>query len=122
MPWVGESLVGKKIKEFHIDEERQRITFFVEPKSISWRVGADCCSHTWIESLDDPEALKGIVYKVEEIPMPDLGNVDGKYYQGVEQVQYYGIKVTTENGRCVIDFRNDSNGYYGGWMFDEAEK
>jgi len=71
----------------------------------------DCCSHTWIESVDDPVALCGTVTAVEELVMPDLGTP-----QGSEHRQYYGVKITTECGRAVIDFRNDSNGYYGGWL------
>ena len=31
-----------------------------------------------------------------------------------DTVAYYGVKITTTRGIAVIDFRNDSNGYYGG--------
>ena len=48
--------------------------------------------------------------------MPNLGDIDGKHHAGVDVVAYYGVKITTEHGRCTIDFRNDSNGYYGGWL------
>ena len=67
-----------------------------------------------MEDLDDPQALLGTVQAVEHLEMPDLGSVDGKHHSGVDCVAYYGLKVTTENGRCTIDYRNDSNGYYGG--------
>jgi hypothetical protein len=29
-------------------------------------------------------------------------------------LQVYGLKVTTNKGEIVIDYRNSSNGYYGG--------
>jgi hypothetical protein len=32
----------------------------------------------------------------------------------VDVVAYYGLKITTETGIAVLDYRNDSNGYYGG--------
>lgn len=51
---------------------------------------------------------------VEEIAMPNLGNVDGVYRQDCDCVEYYGLKITTDKGRAVIDYRNNSNGYYGG--------
>lgn len=51
---------------------------------------------------------------VEEIEMPNLGNVPTPHRDHVEEVKYYGLKITTDKGRAVIDFRNDSNGYYGG--------
>jgi len=69
-----------------------------------------------VEDLDDPQALIGTVMKVENLEMPNLGNVDGVHHKGVDEVSYYGVKITTDAGRCTIDFRNDSNGYYGGWL------
>ena len=41
--------------------------------------------------------------------MPDLGDMPD-----CDCVQYYGAKITTNKGDMVIDYRNDSNGYYGG--------
>ena len=29
-------------------------------------------------------------------------------------IQFYGFKVSTDKGVLVIDYRNESNGYYGG--------
>lgn len=46
--------------------------------------------------------------------MPNLGDIPTAYEPQVECVAYYGLKITTEKGRAVIDYRNDSNGYYGG--------
>ena len=48
--------------------------------------------------------------------MPNLGNVPTEHRDQVDEVQYYGLKITTERGRAMIDYRNDSNGYYGGWI------
>lgn len=72
-----------------------------------------------MEDLDDPQALLGTVREVVDLEMPHLGNVSGKHYRpeyGVDEVAYYGLKITTEHGRCTIDFRNTSNGCYGGWL------
>lgn len=43
-------------------------------------------------------------------PMPRLGEDD----YGNQEIQYYGFHIRTENGDCTIDYRNQSNGYYGG--------
>ena len=51
---------------------------------------------------------------VDEIEMPNLGDVPTLHRPSVDCVKYYGLKITTEHGRAVIDYRNDSNGYYGG--------
>ena len=46
----------------------------------------------------------------------ELGNED-KEDDGVsEYIQYYGLKITTNKSRCTIDYRNSSNGYYGGYL------
>ena len=31
-----------------------------------------------------------------------------------ETIQYYGIKLTSTNHTALVEFRNSSNGYYGG--------
>lgn len=53
--------------------------------------------------------MHGTVRAVEHIDMPDLGSTNEDAC-----IAYYGMKITTEKGRCVIDYRNSSNGYYGG--------
>lgn len=61
------------------------------------------------------EFLKGkefpcTVTGVQDIEMPDLGQPDDEY----DVVAYYGCKISTNKGDIVIDYRNSSNGYYGG--------
>jgi len=73
-----------------------------------------CCSDTWIEHIDGEDALLGTIVAVEDIDMPDLGNVGTDFCPSVYQVKYYGLRITTDKGRTVLDYRNDSNGYYGG--------
>ena len=29
-------------------------------------------------------------------------------------IQFYGLKFTTDKGDLILDYRNESNGYYGG--------
>ncbi len=59
------------------------------------RSSARCCtSRTWLP--------------------PHVGPDTSKYRESFDSVIYYGVKFTTTAGRCTIDYRNDSNGYYGG--------
>jgi hypothetical protein len=114
---IRDELVGKTIHSVALNEDNTEITFVTDAEPVTLVARGDCCSQCWIESLDDPEALLGTVTDVEEIEMPDLGNISTNNYPGdysVDQVDYYGLKITTDKGRCVIDYRNDSNGYYGG--------
>ena len=114
---IQKALLGKKITSFDLVSDGSCITFQIEGGgSVRLRAVGDCCSETWIESIDAPEALIGTVSDVGEIDMPSLGNVPTERHQYVDQVDYYGLKITTEKGRVVLDYRNDSNGYYGGWL------
>lgn len=56
-------------------------------------------------------ALCGTVTNVQEAEMPELGDPDEHTTRA-----YYGLAITTEHGTATIDYRNDSNGYYGGYL------
>lgn len=110
-----ERLIGEDIQAFKLKKDGSQLTLYFNGKRSAVLVPeGDCCSYTWIESIDNEDALNGKILSVEDIEMPDLGNIDGKRYEGVDEVQYYGLKIVTENGDCVIDYRNSSNGCYGG--------
>lgn len=103
-------LIGKTIIAVYLATDNMAIRFDTdEGKSIVARTDGDCCSHSWIESLDDPDALLGEVVSAEDVDMnlPDVEH-DGEF------VAFYGFKIATKLGVCVIDFRNESNGNYGG--------
>jgi hypothetical protein len=104
-------LVGKKILAVYLAEDGEAIRFDVEGGDpVVARVDADCCSHTWIEYIETPEHLLGTVQKVENIDLDktEENTADGEY------IQFYGCKITTERGSSLLDYRNSSNGYYGG--------
>ena len=104
-------LIGKTITAIRVAMDKEAIRFDLQGgDSIVVRVDAECCSSTWIESLDMPSLILGSpVVSVEDIEMPDLGQPD-QY----DVIAYYGCKIVTAKGSCVIDYRNSSNGYYGG--------
>ncbi|UAW58719.1 hypothetical protein ASO78B_015 [Escherichia phage vB_EcoS_ASO78B] len=104
-------LIGKKIVDVKIAEDKLAMLFVCDNgEELVVRVDADCCSYTWIESVEMPAlGLPFTIIGCEDLAMPDLGDIPGCDY-----VQYYGAKITTNKGDMVIDYRNDSNGYYGG--------
>lgn len=104
-------LIGKTVAAVFVAKDKGAIRFDLGDETIIVRADGDCCSHSWIENVQGVEQLIGSpVVSVEDIDMPDLGNGDS------ECITYYGCKITTRKGFCVIDFRNESNGYYGGWL------
>lgn len=104
-------LIGKTIVAIWLADDNGAIRFdTTDGDEIIARADGECCSKTWIESLDAPDVLIGSpIISVEDIDMPDLGTPEE-----CECLAYYGCKITTAKGSCVIDYRNDSNGYYGG--------
>lgn len=109
------NIVGLNIAGHRVTDDNQVLWLeFEGGGKAKFKTYAECCSHTWIESLDAPGNLRGKVLSIEEIDMPNLGDIPTVGRPEVERVKYYGLRIVTENGHCVIDYRNDSNGYYGG--------
>jgi hypothetical protein len=117
MPWTEfvNPLLGKTIREVKIAEDGMALLFCLYGGELELvRVDADCCSTTWIEHIEGADALPGAtVLSVEEIDMPDSVATEEDRAKA-EVLQVYGCKITTNKGTCIIDYRNDSNGYYGG--------
>jgi hypothetical protein len=111
-------LIGKTLTGMKIAADKGAILFETSDGDIIARCDADCCSHTWVEHIELP-AL-GFPARVTAVDNLDFDanairdqEVDGEYH---ELIQFYGCKISTDRGEIVIDYRNSSNGYYGGWL------
>ena len=107
-------LIGKAIKEIQMTTDKLAIKFVLEDGAeVIARTDADCCSQTWIEHISLPcSGFPAFVTDARNIEMPDLGTPDN-----AECVAYYGYEIKTNKGDLVIDYRNESNGYYGGYLY-----
>lgn len=103
------TLVGKTIKAIKIADDRKAILFDTDAGELIARADGGCCSSTWIEHISLPMSLPAMVLSANDIEMPDLGSPDD-----YECIAYYGFQIKTDRGDIVIDYRNESNGYYGG--------
>ena len=108
-------LVGKTITAVHLATDKKAIKFDVlDGEPIVALADGDCCSYSWIESVEAPDVLceaAGPVLDAKNIQMPDLGTpLDAPD----DVVVYYGFMIRTSRGTCIIDYRNANNGYYGG--------
>lgn len=107
-------LIGKIVRAVFLSAEGGALRFdFDNNDSIVVRADGDCCSYSWIEEVQGIDQLIGSpVVAVEDIDMPDRpGN---RYGHDEDVMAYYGCKITTQKGYALIDYRNSSNGYYGG--------
>lgn len=108
-------LVGRDVTGYVLSDDNETLRLsFRDGGTEELRTESECCSITWIESIDTPEYLNGVIQEIENIDMPDRGNIATQKRESVDEVKYYGLKITTDKGIAVIDYRNDSNGYYGG--------
>jgi hypothetical protein len=116
-------LVGKVITAIWLAEDRAAIRFDVSDGPLVARAEGDCCSHTWIEDVLDPAAIIGSeVLRVVDLDLPDQLRQPTKTAHYEEEMQFYGLAIETENGRCTIAYRNSSNGYYGGSLSWPGER
>jgi hypothetical protein len=111
-------LVGKVLRDVLLAKDQQAIKFVLADGSeIIARCDVDCCSSTWIEDVNNPEfAVGSEIVSAVDIDMPEGWMArptkhDDRYE---EEMEYYGFKITTAKGVCTIEYRNSSNGYYGG--------
>lgn len=110
---MSKYLVGHTINEIKIAEDKKAILFVTDKENVVARMDGDCCSVTWIEHVETVQ-LPATVLDVEDISMPDFGGDDEDGDHDGEVIAYYGCKITTNKGHIIIDYRNSSNGYYGG--------
>lgn len=107
-------LVGEKIVGVGINPQHTLILFRTNKGDLYYKTIGDCCSESWIEHIG---------------PIDDIV---GKTVMGVEKTEIGGLPGTKQESDilyCVtlkidgewkdtwsLEFRNSSNGYYGGEM------
>lgn len=109
---MSNHLIGKTVTAMKISDCKSAILFEIEGGGqLIAIVDGDCCSHSWVESVELP-AL-GFPFTITAIENLEL-NKDPVSDEIFEHLQFYGAKVATDKGDMIIDYRNESNGYYGG--------
>lgn len=79
-----------------------------------YTVHGDCCSISWIEHITKPE-FGGVITRVDE---PNLDAHDNPYRDAPAwaSIAIYHTAWYTTKGTLIVEYRNESNGYYGGWL------
>lgn len=109
----GHILIGKVITDVKVSDDKCSLIVSIKDEApIVANVYAECCSETWIESVELPAlGFPAEVITVQDLDMPPVPDQAEDTY---EYLQIYGFKIVTDRGEVVVDFRNESNGYYGG--------
>ena len=98
-------LIGKTLSKVELATDKKAIRFTVDGEPVVAKCDGDCCSDTWIESVEMPAG---------GLPAKILEAVDLNLPQASNELALYGLKLVTDKGDLVLDYRNESNGYYGG--------
>jgi len=110
---VTNPLIGKTITGMKIAADKEAILFQTTDGELVVHLDADCCSYTWVEHIEMPAlGFPCVVTAVTDLEMPE--GKPSTFHTDPDYLQFYGCKISTDRGEIIIDYRNDSNGYYGG--------
>ncbi len=97
-----------------IEPNQGMMFYFGNNEGISFECSAECCSEGWIEHIEGSEnLLDATVLSVEEVPEQEIPDGDPRKLSTHDVLLIYFLKIKTTKGYVDIDYRNDSNGYYG---------
>jgi hypothetical protein len=117
-------LIGKKVLKVFMNQEY--LKFETDNGNLVYSVVGDCCSNSFFYDFYGVTNLIGrVVKEVKEVELhptdlfvtPDKGDCTSVYGYSItlepKEDDYYG------ESTAVFSFRNESNGYYGGWIFEK---
>lgn len=86
-----------------------------ESEKVILNVDGDCCSRSYIESIDDESVLQNcILNDVHE----EEGPIKSDHNECATVKKWTFYKFFTNKGIATLSFRNDSNGYYNGSLYN----
>jgi hypothetical protein len=121
-PWeLYEGMDGRPLYKVELSDDKSEVSFtFQDGGRVSFGAKGDCCSQSWIEHLEAPDDVNGrTLVSVEDDRMetdeePPV-STDECYYD--DYLQVYQTIFRLDNGESIkLEYRNTSNGYYGGYL------
>jgi hypothetical protein len=108
-------LTGQIVLAANIDTSHEVIELVLNGGRLLYlQTEGDCCSHSWFEHIESVRSLIGQeILSLESRPFNSFHEEDTDGY-GYEYIKVYGFAIVTAIGKTVVEFRNSSNGYYGG--------
>lgn len=114
-----DNMLNRKLASVSIENDGSCITFeFQDGFTRSFGVEGDCCSHSWIEHLELPGNIKGATLLAVNDSAPITQDHDDHDGENPECIEVYNTAFRTDRGDIILEFRNSSNGYYGGYLVD----
>jgi len=111
-----QDFANRKLKAVSLRDDKTVLVFeFEDGGKAEFTAEGDCCSHSWFEHLEAPDTVEGLeVLAVEDQRMEH--GWDGEEDMG-DYLQSYQTILRLNNGESIkVEYRNSSNGYYGGYL------
>jgi hypothetical protein len=107
-------LVGRHVLGVQMTPGKDDVRFITTTGNLDYVCYGDCCSESWVNHVNDIDKLiDATVTQVEEVDFYGmLGAEPEPTRQDSDDVLFH--RIHTNKGTCLIEFRNSSNGYYGG--------
>lgn len=103
-------LIGCTLIGVTLSDDQHQIIFITEKGALPATCYEECCSHTWINDVEMPaRQLGGLITNINWL---DLSHRNESSDDSL--IQHYGFELYTTHGILTVEFRNKSNGYYGG--------
>jgi hypothetical protein len=120
-------LIGRKVIAYRFDNEGEKLIFTTDKGEIEYETSGDCCSRSFFSDVEGMDNLLGYVVNevVERQEWTPEETKKAESQGSYDSLSLYGYLIKTERGTCDFEFRNDSNGYYGGSCYcvrDETRK
>lgn len=115
-------LIGKVLARVEVSPDRETLIVRTgDGLTYEARTQGDCCSESWIEHLTVPPDIAGAtVVGVKDTdfdgePATDVQIAESEVHREyLDVLIVYQTAIVTDRGEVVIEYRNNSNGYYGG--------
>lgn len=97
-------------------ENDDKITLKLDNGSVFlMSLDAECCSHSHFEDLSIAEARNFVGRNLKRVAEVCSKSDEGGWFDDESQfASYHALKFTFADGEEVLDWRNESNGYYDG--------
>ena len=109
-------IIGKTVLSVFINEKMDILKFNTAQGPFYLATSGDCCSESWVEHINVPY----IPFTISDVVEKELGEAVGTR-QDVDLL-YVSSLISERGGSFIIEFRNSSNGYYGGYATHVDEK
>ena len=109
--------IGRVISKIECRPGGNSFCIHTDKGPINGFVDADCCSNSWVDSIELPcDDINGAIILSIESPEERDCNRSGckNPPEYTDFIRAYQTLIRTSKGTIAIEYRNSSNGYYGG--------